>query len=238
MNQSETHMEAYPKFIIEGSSLIMAKCTYHKQLVTDKEQVKGGGWFKFDTQIKAFVFNGSSHDFGKATLEDIKSCVMNGEVYGNSRKSRSMADFEFYYDTGTELVYIPKKCDRSETKASMNAMEVKNDSKTHDISLSQVAMEIKNEWDGYTDEIYDALRNQGWHVHVVDGEVLCAIDPGMSIGYSYDKNSPIPIRTWNNNNAEENASLNKLLRHSVEIKQGKPWATVVRFKKEQNKENE
>lgn len=41
-------MDIFPKFIIEtddelGDCLIISKCTYHKELVTDHTKVKGGG---------------------------------------------------------------------------------------------------------------------------------------------------------------------------------------------------
>jgi len=45
----------FSKFIIEGSSLIMAKCTYHKQLATNKDDVKGGGGLDL-MQIKRNLF--------------------------------------------------------------------------------------------------------------------------------------------------------------------------------------
>ena len=96
----------YPKFIIEEDNLILAKCTFHKQLATDKEKVKGGGWFRFDDEKKAFILGGSSHDFGYAKLEDIKKCIELGNVYGNSRLSRKMDNYKFYYDTQTELIEL------------------------------------------------------------------------------------------------------------------------------------
>jgi hypothetical protein len=50
----------------------MAKCTYHKQLATNKDDVKGGGWFRFDADKKEFILGGSSHDFGPVDIEDLK----------------------------------------------------------------------------------------------------------------------------------------------------------------------
>ena len=96
----------YPKFIIEGENLIMAKCTYHKQLATDTKQVKGGGWFQYDEYEKAFIFSGSSHDFGHAKIEDIKKCIENNKVFGNSRLTRNMSNHKFMYDTQTELIKL------------------------------------------------------------------------------------------------------------------------------------
>lgn len=96
----------YSKFIIEGENLIMAKCTFHKQLVVDEEQVRGGGWFKFDDSKEAFIFGGSSHDFGQAKIEDIKNCIENGNVYANSRLSRKMNNYKFFYDNQNELIRL------------------------------------------------------------------------------------------------------------------------------------
>jgi hypothetical protein len=96
----------YPKFIIEGENLIMAKCTYHKELATDKEQVKGGGWFRYDDKKEAFILGGSSYDFGYAKIEDIKKCIEDGNVYGNTRLTRNMSDYKFLYDTQTELIEL------------------------------------------------------------------------------------------------------------------------------------
>ena len=96
----------HSKFIIEGENLIMAKCTFHKQLATDKEKVKGGGWFRFDDKKKAFILGGSSHDFGYAEMNDIKKCIEDGNVYGNSRMSRKMDNYKFFYDTQSELIAL------------------------------------------------------------------------------------------------------------------------------------
>lgn len=73
-------MDKFPKFIIEtndelGDCLILSKCTYHKDLVTDPTKVKGGGWFSYDDGT--FTFYGKSADYGEASLEDIKHCVEN-----------------------------------------------------------------------------------------------------------------------------------------------------------------
>ena len=95
----------FSKFIVEGNNLIMAKCTYHKQLATDKTKVKGGGWFKFDADKRAFIFGGESHDFGRAKVEDIKNCIESDNIYNNSRCSRKIGnEFKFLYDTGSELI--------------------------------------------------------------------------------------------------------------------------------------
>lgn len=104
-------MDVFPKFIIEtdeelGDCLIIAKCTYHKQLVTFPEKVKGGGWWK-KTDEETFCLYGSSEDFGTAKLEDIKACVLSGNVFTNSGLMHSIASkFKFKYDTGSETLNL------------------------------------------------------------------------------------------------------------------------------------
>jgi hypothetical protein len=101
-------MDLFPKFIIEtddelGDCLIISKCSYHKDLVTDKEKVKGGGWFIFKDDT--FTLNGSSHDFGAAKLENIKECIKNDNVYTNPYFTHSIAKkYKFIYDTQSELI--------------------------------------------------------------------------------------------------------------------------------------
>lgn len=99
---------SYPKFIIEtdddfGDCLIIGKCTYHKHLATNRDMVKGGGWFtlKDDT----FTFRGRSEDFGTAKLEDIKKCIENDNVFMSYVLSDSIAsEYKFLYNTETELI--------------------------------------------------------------------------------------------------------------------------------------
>jgi len=106
-------MELFPKFIIKtdgllGNCLILSRCTYHKDLATDISKVKGGGfWVKKDNM---FIFNGSSHDFGKASFEDIQNCVLKGNVYTNPYMTHSIADkHSFGYDSGTEIIILNVK---------------------------------------------------------------------------------------------------------------------------------
>jgi hypothetical protein len=95
-------MESFPKFIIEtraeeGDCLIIAKCTYHKQLVTDASKVKGGGWWTLDNERTTFTLHGESHDFGKAKIEDIASCVQRGKVYRSKVLFSDFNGFKFQY---------------------------------------------------------------------------------------------------------------------------------------------
>ena len=97
-------MNVFPKFIIEDDNLIIAKCTYHEQLATDETKVKGGGWFVYDSEKKAFILSGSSHDFGQAKLEDIRKCVELGNVWNDKRRRRNFSKYKIIYDTMTELI--------------------------------------------------------------------------------------------------------------------------------------
>ena len=88
----------FPKFIIEYGCLIMSKVTYHKQLVCNVTDVKGGGWFSLNKEDLSFTLYGKSEDFGKAKLEDIQECVKNNKVYTNPSCSRSIANkYKFFY---------------------------------------------------------------------------------------------------------------------------------------------
>ena len=103
-------MDVFPKFIIKtddelGDCLIIAKCSYRKDLADDASKVKGGGWWVF--KDNTFVMYGDSHDFGAATIEDIKNCVNSGNVFTNSMLINSIAeDHEFGYNTGTEIISL------------------------------------------------------------------------------------------------------------------------------------
>jgi hypothetical protein len=100
--------EVFPKFIIEGDSLIISKVKYHKDIVTDRSQVKGGGWFRWANEHKTLVFYGQSEDFGPVKLEDIRECVRNGKVYSNIYKTHTLAErHSFGYDSGSEIIPLP-----------------------------------------------------------------------------------------------------------------------------------
>ena len=102
-------MEKYPKFIIEGESLILMKVTFHKEIATDTTKVRGGGWYKFLNDKNMIVFYGESHDFGKSTLEDIKKCIENGNVFCDKWKHKNIIDrHSFGYDTGSEIIELKK----------------------------------------------------------------------------------------------------------------------------------
>lgn len=100
-------MEKFPKFIIENGNLILMKVTYHSEIVTDKTKVKGGGWFTYKTETNTFTLSGDSHDFGKASIEDITKCVLGGRVFSDNQLRRNISnDNIFAYNTGSEIVIL------------------------------------------------------------------------------------------------------------------------------------
>ncbi|MCK9416963.1 hypothetical protein M0Q97_09925 [Candidatus Dojkabacteria bacterium] len=106
-------MDIFPKFIIEtddelGDCLIIAKCTYHSELVTDKLKVKGGGWWSLKNDI--FTLFGESHDYKKAQLDDIRNCIKIGNVFMTNMLIEPIVDqFGFSYDTGNEIIILKTK---------------------------------------------------------------------------------------------------------------------------------
>jgi len=96
-------MDVFPKFIIEtdteeGDCLIISKCTYHKQLVTDKTKVKGGGWWTLDKENRIFTLYGDSQDFGRAKIEDIINCIKLKKVFSNAALVKNLTDdFKFQW---------------------------------------------------------------------------------------------------------------------------------------------
>jgi hypothetical protein len=97
----------FPKFIVEGDVLVIAKCTYHHQLVNNKKDVKGGGWWRLSEDRKAFILHGESHDFGKASIKDIKDCISQHMVFTDRYEIHNIYDrYNFQYDTGTEIIEL------------------------------------------------------------------------------------------------------------------------------------
>ena len=90
--------ELFPKFIIEDDMLILSKVIFHRELVTDKKLVKGGGWFRYDSESKTFSFYGESCDFGRAELSDVIKCFENKKIYTNQIIEDDISEkFKFTY---------------------------------------------------------------------------------------------------------------------------------------------
>lgn len=77
-----------PKFIIADGWLIYAYCTFHKDLSGNVKDVISGGWFKYDIDNSTINFYGSSDLYGKATLEQILSCIEKEQI--GQRKGKSL----------------------------------------------------------------------------------------------------------------------------------------------------
>lgn len=96
-------MDVFPKFIIEtddleGDVIIIAKCTFHKQLATDINKVKGGGAWRLNKENMTFTLFGKSHDFGEANIEDIKQCIKNKKVFSSNALVNNLTNtFKFEY---------------------------------------------------------------------------------------------------------------------------------------------
>ena len=103
-----THL--FPKFIIEidddeGICLIFSKCVCHKDLVINKDKVRGGGWFRIENNT--MTLGGKSFDFGSAKIEDIKEAIENDNVYPNPYLSYSVAKkYKFVYDNCGSLIKL------------------------------------------------------------------------------------------------------------------------------------
>ena len=107
--------ECFPKFLIVDNNLIIAKCTYHKDLIFDKVQkIKGGGlWYRGNNG--EFILNGttSSSDFGKSKLEDIERCVKLGNIFTNKYMTSAMIQYDICYFNGLDIINITKLSNNS-----------------------------------------------------------------------------------------------------------------------------
>jgi len=54
------------KFIVEDDYMVMSRCEFHRQLVTDSNKVKGGGLYRYDKDKKCYILFGTSQEFGKS----------------------------------------------------------------------------------------------------------------------------------------------------------------------------
>ena len=102
-------MDVFPKFIIEtdedGDYMIIAKCTFHRQLASNEDRVKGGGSWNLNHELKQFTLSGKSHEFGPCEIRDIATCVQNKRVYSSSAMYRNFSDFSFkFYESGKGLI--------------------------------------------------------------------------------------------------------------------------------------
>ena len=76
-----TMKNIFPKWIFEDDFIVIRKCTFHKDIVENIPDVRGGGLFYFHRDTNTFILYGSSHDFGKANPEAVQRAIADGR-YG------------------------------------------------------------------------------------------------------------------------------------------------------------
>lgn len=91
-------MGKFPKYIIEDGQLIIAKATYHTDMVKNPKKVQGGGWYHLELEERVLYLYSSSHDFGSPTLETIKEVVASGFL-GTRHDKRAFRDWEIRWTT-------------------------------------------------------------------------------------------------------------------------------------------
>ena len=96
--------DVFPKFVIEDGDLIIANCTYHKEMLNDVTKVKGGGFWHRVNDF--YIFSGESCHYGKAKIEDIKACVANKRVFIGKERKKNVSDKGFAFDTGKEIITL------------------------------------------------------------------------------------------------------------------------------------
>jgi hypothetical protein len=96
-------MDILNKFIIEGERIILGKVTHHSELMQtdDKENVIGGGFCLYDSGTNTFILFGSSSEFGKAKIQDIKPVIFSNKVYTDigitNNEPLSKHEYNFVY---------------------------------------------------------------------------------------------------------------------------------------------
>lgn len=96
--------DVFPKFVIEDGDLIIANCTYHKEIATDVSKVKSGGFWQKVNEF--YILSGESYQYGKAKIEDIKACIANKRVFIGKERKKNVSDKGFAFDTGKEIITL------------------------------------------------------------------------------------------------------------------------------------
>lgn len=95
-------MDVFPKWIIEDNSLIIGKVSFHRQLAQNVNNVKGGGWFEYDSETNAFILYGRSEDFGMVSKETVHDAVSRGYI-GRYLKDKRYKDHKIYFSSSGRL---------------------------------------------------------------------------------------------------------------------------------------
>lgn len=82
----------HSKFIVENGDIIIGKVEFHKELVTDKSKVRGGGLFQLSDDKKTILFFGKSFDFGEPHEEELIEAVKNKRVFANPLRIHHITD--------------------------------------------------------------------------------------------------------------------------------------------------
>lgn len=96
-------MPVYPKFIIETDTnssdcLFISRVNYHKELVSNIKNVKGGGWWTLNEKTRTFTLYGESLEFGRAKVKDIINCVKNNNIILDGSLSKiNVTNYIFNY---------------------------------------------------------------------------------------------------------------------------------------------
>ena len=137
-------MSLFPKFVIEDGKLTFSKVTYHNQLVIEKGNVKGGGWYSFKNETKTYILSGDSHEFGRADLDDIKRCIDNKMVFPRMFTDRNISDdFNFMYNNGVETITIKLLSEKHPKCPACSSIIIH---KVHGIP-NMYCEKCKNEWE-------------------------------------------------------------------------------------------
>ena len=95
-------MEVFPKWIIEGNSLVIRKATFHREIAENVNNVKGGGWFEFDRDREAFILYGKSEDFGRCSKETVHDAVSRRNV-GRFINDERYVNMKIYFSSSDKL---------------------------------------------------------------------------------------------------------------------------------------
>lgn len=178
-------MEKLPKFIIEGDNLILMKVSFHHEIVTDKANVKGGGWYKYIKETNMFVFYGDSHDFGQAKFEDIENCIKNEKIFSDNRLYRNISrKHRFGYDTGSEIIELNifKKGDKVKMSESYKKSLIDNDCKEH--------VDEFGDCEGYVEDFVNYNKEGENDLDKIGPEVNVRWQPS-GLRYGYDPNTDL-----------------------------------------------
>ena len=91
--------------------ILCAKCIFHKELKGEFESVKGGGEWYFDRENKEILLYGESHDFGRASIEDIKSVIARNQIYQMRLvigKKFDVSEYKFFFSESCYCLMLNK----------------------------------------------------------------------------------------------------------------------------------